>query len=77
MFLSTGNNLTNGINADTTGGTFAPGALLTVSAVLANAGKIIELSATHAYAATGNTFPVVGVVDRYDSAAGLLYFTQR
>jgi hypothetical protein len=77
MFLSTGNNLTNGINADTTGGTFAPGALLTVSAVLANAGKIIELSATHANAATGNTFPVVGVVDRYDSAAGLLYFTQR
>ena len=51
---------------------YAPGALLTVSAAASGAsnGKLVELVNT----AWG---PTVGVVDRYDSAAGLLYFTAR
>jgi len=51
---------------------YSPGALLTVSAAATGAsnGRLVEL---------GNTAhgPVIGVVDRYDSAAGLLYFTAR
>jgi hypothetical protein len=52
--------------------TYLPGAQLTVSAAAAGAsfGKLVELVNT----AWG---PVVGVVDRYDSAAGLLYFTAK
>jgi len=51
---------------------FAPGALLTVSAAASGAsnGRLVELVNT----AWG---PTIGVVDRYDSAAGLLYFTAR
>lgn len=51
---------------------YAPGAQLTVSAAASGAsfGKLVELVNT----AWG---PVVGVVDRYDSAAGLLYFTAK
>lgn len=52
--------------------TYLPGALLTVSGAASGAsqGKLIELVNT----AWG---PVLGVVDRYDSAAGLLYFTAK
>lgn len=51
---------------------YAPGAQLTCSAAASGAsfGKLVELVNT----AWG---PVVGVVDRYDSAAGLLYFTAK
>jgi hypothetical protein len=56
------------------GGTavYAPGAQLSVSAAASGTsfGKLVELVNT----AWG---PVVGVVDRYDSAAGLLYFTAK
>lgn len=58
---------------------YNPGALLTVSATYT--GKLVELgiNQTIGFGAVGaaNTFPVVGIVDRYDSAAGLLYFTQK
>ena len=55
--------------AGTDGGTatYAPGAYLTVA--VDDSGKMVEL----ANKAHG---PVVGIVDKYDSAAGLLYFTQ-
>lgn len=60
--------------AQADGGTavYAPGAQLTVSAAASGAsnGKLVELVNT----AWG---PVIGVVDRYDSAAGLLYFTAK
>ena len=61
----------------TDGGTavYAPGALLTVSAT--NTGKLVELGPKEGAAATATTFLVVGIVDRYDTAAGLLYFTQK
>ena len=53
--------------ADGATATYAPGAYLTVA--VSGTGDIVEL---------GNKAhgPVVGVVDKYDSAAGLLYFTQ-
>ena len=51
------------------------GVPLTVSADLATAGKLVEVAS--AGAGYGGTLPIVGVVDRYDSAAGLLYFTQQ
>ncbi len=64
--------LTTAVNAD--GGsytTFAPGDLL-VPGAGANAGKLVKLDAT----AYGTDGIVVGRVDSFDSAAGLLYFTQ-
>ena len=64
--------LTTAVNAD--GGsytTFAPGDLL-VPGASANAGKLVKLDAT----AFGTDGIVVGRVDSFDSAAGLLYFTQ-
>ena len=66
------------INADGGTATYTPGALLTIS--IAGDGKLVELAG--AAAGIGNsvfglTVPSVGVVDRYDSAAGLLYFTQK
>ena len=48
----------------------APGDLLTVAALTANAGKLVKLDEV------GVDGLVVGRVDSYDSAAGLLYFTQ-
>lgn len=59
-------------NADGGTATYLPGTLLTVSAAGSGAsqGKLVELVNT----AWG---PTVGVVDRYDSAAGLLYFTAK
>lgn len=59
------------------GGTavYAPGTPLTVAAN--GSGKLVELGPAQALAGSANTFPVVGIVDRYDSAAGLLYFTQK
>ena len=58
---------TSGVSADASTATYAPGAYLTVA--VDDSGKLVEL----ANKAHG---PVVGVVDKYDSAAGLLYFTQ-
>ena len=51
--------------------TYAPGDLL-VPGAGANAGKLVKLDAT----AYGTDGIVVGRVDSFDSAAGLLYFTQ-
>ena len=56
---------------DTAAATFAPGDLL-VPGAAGNAGKLVQLDA----AAFGTDGIVVGRVDSYDSAAGLLYFTQ-
>jgi hypothetical protein len=64
--------LTTTVSAD--GGTyvtFAPGDLL-VPGAAANAGKLVKLDAS----AYGTDGIVVGRVDSFDSAAGLLYFTQ-
>lgn len=58
---------TSAAGADASTATYAPGAYLTVA--VDDSGKMVEL----ANKAHG---PVVGVVDKYDSAAGLLYFTQ-
>ena len=65
--------LTTTVSAD--GGTyvtFAPGDLLVPGAGTANAGKLVKLDAS----AYGTDGIVVGRVDSFDAAAGLLYFTQ-
>ena len=56
------------------GGTWAPaiGDLLTVAAASGNAGKLVQLDP----AAIQTDGIAVGRVDSYDSATGLLYFTQ-
>jgi len=58
----------------TDGGTWTPaiGDLLTVAAASGSAGKLIQLDP----AAVGTDGIIVGRVDSYDSAAGLIYFTQ-
>jgi hypothetical protein len=58
----------------TDGGSWTPasGDLLTVAAASGNAGKLVLLDP----GALGTDGIVVGRVDSYDSAAGLLYFTQ-
>jgi hypothetical protein len=48
----------------------APGDLLTIAAASGNAGKLVKLDEV------GVDGLIVGRVDSYDSAAGLLYFTQ-
>jgi hypothetical protein len=55
-------------------GTWTPaiGDLLTVAAASGNAGKLVQLDP----AAVQTDGIAVGRVDSYDSAAGLLYFTQ-
>jgi len=58
---------TDGVAA---GWTPAAGDLLTVAGSSANAGKIVKLGTA------GTDGVIVGRVDSYDSAAGLLYFTQ-
>jgi hypothetical protein len=58
---------TNAASTDAGTATYAPGAYLTVA--VDDSGKLVELTNK----AHG---PVVGIVDKYDSAAGLLYFTQ-
>lgn len=64
--------LTTTVSADGgTYATFAPGDLL-VPGASANAGKLVKLDAS----AYGTDGIVVGRVDSFDSAAGLLYFTQ-
>ena len=50
--------------------TLIPGDLLTIAAGSANAGKLVKLDDR------GTDGPIVGRVDSYDSASGLLYFTQ-
>jgi hypothetical protein len=57
---------TSAAGTDGSTATYAPGAYLTVA--VDDSGKMVEL----ANKAHG---PVVGIVDKYDSAAGLLYFT--
>lgn len=52
------------------GWTPTAGDLLTVAASSANAGKIVKLGTA------GTDGVIIGRVDSYDSAAGLLYFTQ-
>lgn len=82
MFLTgTGSSTSTGI-ADGGTATYLPGAMLTVANN--GSGKLVELAGVAAgiipgYGGAGaaTTLPVVGVVDRYDSAAGLLYFTQK
>ena len=64
--------LTTTVSADGgTYATYAPGDLL-VPGASANAGKLVKLDAS----AYGTDGIVVGRVDSFDSAAGLLYFTQ-
>ena len=58
---------TSAAGTDGATATYAPGAYLTVA--VDDSGRLVEL----ANKAHG---PVVGIVDKYDSAAGLLYFTQ-
>jgi len=58
---------TSAAGTDGSTATYSPGAYLTVAVY--DSGKMVEL----ANKAHG---PVVGIVDKYDSAAGLLYFTQ-
>lgn len=60
------------VNSD--GGTWSPaiGDLLTIAAASGNAGKLVQLDPAQP-AVDGI---VVGRVDSYDSASGLLYFTQ-
>ena len=50
--------------------TLIPGDLLTIAASSANAGKLVKLDDR------GTDGPIVGRVDSFDSASGLLYFTQ-
>jgi len=56
------------------GGTWVPaiGDLLTVAAASGSAGKLVQLDP----GAIGTDGIIVGRVDSYDSAAGLIYFTQ-
>jgi hypothetical protein len=72
MFVVGSGSSASATNGDAGTATYLPGALLTVSAAGSGAsqGKLVELVNT--------TYgPVLGVVDRYDSAAGLLYFTAK
>jgi hypothetical protein len=66
-------------NADAGTATYVPGALLTIA--VDASGKLVELAGTAVgvvnASGAGVTMPFVGTVDRYDSAAGLLYFTQK
>jgi hypothetical protein len=63
---------TNGVNADAGSAiTFAAGDLLTPGAG-ANKGKLVKITAAN----FGTDGIVVGRVDSFDAAAGLLYFTQ-
>ena len=59
--------------------TYAVGALLTIA--VDASGKLVELAGSAVGIVNGSgagaTMPIVGVVDRYDSAAGLIYFTQK
>jgi len=56
------------------GGTWTPaiGDLLTIAAASGSAGKLVQLDP----GAIGTDGIIVGRVDTYDSAAGLIYFTQ-
>lgn len=54
---------------------FAPGDMLSIAAAVGDSGKLVKFDS--AQAALGSSFAVaVGRVDSFDSAAGLLYFTQ-
>ena len=78
QFKSGSGSSTSAINADGGQATYQPGALLTIA--VDGSGKLVELAGSAVgigNSVFGLTVPAVGVVDRYDSAAGLLYFTQK
>ena len=79
QFLSGSGSSTSAGNADSGTATYVPGALLTIAAN--GSGKLVELAGSAVgiinASGAGATMPIVGIVDRYDSAAGLLYFTQK
>jgi hypothetical protein len=79
QFKSGSGSSTSAGNADAGTATYAAGALLTIA--VDASGKLVELAGTAVgiinASGAGATMPVVGIVDRYDSAAGLLYFTQK
>lgn len=54
---------------------YQPGDMLSIAAAIGDSGKLVKF--TDAQASLGSSFAVVvGRVDSFDSAAGLLYFTQ-
>jgi hypothetical protein len=64
---------------DTAGSAWTPaiGDLLTVAAAVGSSGKVTKIGMTGLLSGTGSSHGfVVGRVDSYDSATGLLYFTQ-
>jgi len=64
---------------DTAGSAWTPaiGDLLTVAAAVGSSGKVTKIGMTGLLSGTGSSHGfVVGRVDSYDSASGLLYFTQ-
>jgi len=76
--FKTGSGSSTGLNAaNSDGGTavYAPGAPLTIA--IDGSGKLVEMGPACAALGASWTGSIVGVVDRYDSAAGLLYFTQK
>ena len=76
QFLTGAGSSANNIFTDTQSAVYNPGTPLTFAAN--GSGKLVEAGSLFQGGFAG-THPnlVVGVVDRYDSAAGLLYFTQR
>jgi hypothetical protein len=82
MFLTGAGSSANNIYTDTQSAVYAPGAPLTFAAN--GSGKLVEAGVTAGVqnggfvGGFGGTAAklLVGFVDRYDSAAGLLYFTQ-
>ena len=76
--FKTGSGSSTGLNAaNSDGGTavYAPGAPLTVA--IDGTGRLVEMGPACAALGASWTGAIVGVVDRYDSAAGLLYVTQK
>ena len=76
QFLTGSGSSANNIFTDTQSAVYNPGAPLTFAAN--GSGKLVEAGGLFMGGFAG-THPnlVVGYVDRYDSAAGLLYFTQK
>ena len=70
---------TSATSDDTAGSAWTPaiGDLLTVAAAVGSSGKVTKIGMTGLLSGTGSSHGfVVGRVDSYDSASGLLYFTQ-
>jgi hypothetical protein len=76
QFLSGSGSSATNIFTDGSAAIYNPGAPLTFAAN--GSGKLVEAGSLFVGGFAGtHANLVVGVVDRYDSAAGLLYFTQR